>query len=307
MSVAKNSLGYRTPVVGLVCVAALASTLAAGSAKADCLLSIQPGQDQWLINYEPFAQDEAARSFDVAVINQGDTACSGTLSVDLRGERFGLGQAGSTNRVPYALIDESAGSDLTPRAGQSARRLNARPVNVGPGERSLLRFAFAASTDDLISSGVYSQEAFISVQNDKGLPLAERSVNLAVNVIPAAVMGLKGAFQRNNGVATIDLGDLVAGTKSLDTALYVLSTGGYNVSVSSRNQGQLRQATGNWSIVYSLIVGEHGMNLSAPRDFSVPSNVARFDNYPLSVNIGSIAAKRAGVYSDTITFTVAAI
>ena len=288
-------------------VAAAALTLAAGIARADCLLSIQPGQDQWLVNYDPFDQDEVARSFDIALVNQGDAACSGTLSVDLRGEQFGLGQIGDGKRVPYALIDESGGTDLTPRSGQSARRLNARPISLAPGERSLVRFTFAASPDDLISAGVYSQDAFILVEAANGMPLAERNVNLAVNVIPAAVMGLKGAFQRNDGVATIDLGELAAGSQSLDTILYVASTGGYSVSVSSKNQGQLRHSGGNWAIGYGLSVGEHRMNLSSPRDFTVQSRHARFDDYPLSVTIGSVADRRAGTYSDTLTFTIAAL
>lgn len=299
--------GYRLAIKGIVCTVAAAAALLAGSARADCRLSIQPSFDQWLVNYDPFDDEEVASSFDIAVTNIGDTACAGTLAIDLQGEPFGLSQAGESHRVPYALIDESAGTDLTPRAGRSARRLNSRPVNLAPGDRTLVRLAFAASPGDLIKSGLYDQDASIFVQDAAGLPLAERTVNLAVNVIPAAVMGLKGAFQRSNGVATIDLGDLTAGPRSLDTTLYVLSTGGYSVSVSSKNLGKLRQSAGDWAIGYGLGIGEHQMSLSSPQEITVTSNRARSDDYPLSVNIGSVAGKRAGNYSDTITFTVAAI
>lgn len=303
----ETSHGRRLAIRGLACTVAAASALLAGAAQADCRLSLQPSFDQWLINYDPFDQEDVASSFDIAVTNIGDTACEGTISIDLQGEAFGLSQAGDSQRVPYAIIDESAGTDLTPRAGRSARRLNARPVSLAPGDRTMVRFAFAASPGGMVKSGVYDQDAFISVQNGAGMPLAERAVNLAVNVVPAAVMGLKGAFQRSNGVATIDLGDLTTGTRSLDTTLYVLSTGGYSVSVSSKNQGQLRHSAGDWAIGYGLGIGEHQMSLSSPREITVTSSRARFDDYPLSVSIGSVAGKRAGDYSDTITFTVAAI
>ncbi len=293
---------------GVAC-AALAATvvLAAGSARADCRLSIQPGQDQWLINYDPFDQDDVSRSFDIALVNQGDTVCSGMLSVGLRGEQFGLRQGGDAQRVLYALVDESGGTDITPRAGQSGRRLNARPVSLAPGERSLVRFSFAASPDDLISAGLYSQDAFISVETPDGLPLAERGVTLAVNVIPAAVMGLKGAFRRHGGVATIDLGELERGSRSLDTSLFVDSTAGYRVSVTSKNRGELRHSEGEWAIAYDLGIGNHNMTLANPGDITVSSKSARSDSYPLSVTIDAVADKRAGDYSDTLTFTVAAL
>jgi len=37
------------------------------------------------------------------------------------------------------------------------------------------------------------------------------------------------------------------------------------------------------------------------------SRRARFDNYPVRIEIGETADKRAGGYTDTVTFTVAAL
>src|SRR5690606_11452192 len=107
----------------------IAAGLGAGTARADCVLSIQPVQDQWLIPHDPFAGDSLQRQFDVALVNLGDSSCSGRLGMDLRGEAFGLTQAGDSQRVAYALIDERGGTDVPPRTGQSARRINAQPLH----------------------------------------------------------------------------------------------------------------------------------------------------------------------------------
>ena len=284
-----------------------AIALGAPAAQADCALSIQPNQDQWLIPYDPFAGEAPQRQFDVALVNLGDSPCAGTLRVDLRGAEFGLSQIGAADPVAYALIDERSGSNITPRTGQSARRLNARPVVLGAGERTLIRFTFAADAQAPVSSGIYSQDAFIAVDAPDGAPIAERPVNLALNVIPAAVMGLKGEFQRVNGVARIDLGDLTSGARPLGTSLFVLSTGGYRVSVASSNDGRLRLGASQWYIDYALSIGTHRMNLGAGDQFEVVSRRPRADDYPLTVEVGDVSTRRAGEYTDVLTFTIAAL
>ncbi|MBX9460140.1 MAG: hypothetical protein KL785_02400 [Brevundimonas sp.] len=288
--------------------ALLAATAAgAGTARADCNLSIQPAQDQWLIQHDPFAGDALQRQFDVALVNLGDSPCTGSVRMDLRGEQYGLSKAGDPERVAYALIDERGGNDITPRTGQSARRLNAQPVNLGAGERSLVRFTFAADPEAMLGEGVYSQNVFIAVETADGAPVAERPVSLAINVIPAAVMGLKGEFQRINGVARIDLGELTEGSRPLGTSLFVLSTGGYRVSVQSSNSGRLRMGVSDWYVDYGLAVGSNSMSLGQGDDFVVTSNRPRADDYPLTVTVGDVRGRRAGEYSDVLTFTIAAL
>lgn len=281
--------------------------LVAGPARADCALSIQPALDQWLIQHDPFAGDSLQRQFDVAVVNLGDTPCVGRIGVDLRGESFGLTKPGDDAQIAYALIDERGGNDVTPRTGQSSRRLNAQPISLAGGDRTLVRFTFAADSEAGMGQGVYSQTAYISVADENGLPLAEHPVSLAINVIPAAVMGLKGEFQRVNGVARIDLGELTPGPKTLGTSLFVLSTGGYRVSVQSFNQGRLRQGATEWYVNYGLSVGASTINLATGGDIEVVSNRPRADDYALTVNIGDVSGRRAGQYTDVLTLTVAAL
>lgn len=287
--------------------AALMLALGGVSQAHACSLSIQPTQDAWIIQYDPFSGDAPQRQFDVAVTNLGETACSGIVRVDLSGEPFGLSQSAAADRIAYALVEERSGTDVTPRSGQNARRVGARPLNLAPSERALLRFTFAPSAEDLVSSGLYSQDARIALEDAQGLTIAERPVTLGVQVLSAALIGLKGEFSRSNGVARIDLGELAAGAKFLDATLYVLSTGGYQISVQSENAGRLRLGATDWYVNYQLVVGRQDINLSSGAGFSVTSRRPRADDYPLGVKIGSVTGKRAGDYSDLLTFTVAPI
>lgn len=279
-----------------------------GPALADCRLSIQPAQDVWAISHDPFIDEAAQLQFDVAVVNQGDTACSARLDFDLKGESFGLSlNSAGSDRVAYALVDDRASIDVTPRSGASARRLNSRPIVVGPGQRELLRFTFAASTEKLLSAGDYSQTVHLALNDVDGTPITERPIVLNVRVASAAVMGLKGEFQRSNGIARINLGELTSGRRDLNASLYVLSTGGYAISIASANSGRLRQGNSQWTVDYDLRVGRDDVDLEQGDRIERPSSRWQADDYPLMLNIGDVRGRRAGEYSDTLTFTIAAI
>ena len=294
----------------LMTAAAAATLIGAAPALAQgqgCRLSVESGADNWAMRYDPFDQDVAVQEFDVAVVNQGDAPCTAVSRVELRGEQFGLTHDAGGQRMAYALVDERGGADVTPRAGQSARRIGVRPLKLAAGERGLMRFSFTAAPSETLSAGLYSQNAFISLETPEGQTLAEKPVTLSIEVPSAAVMGLKGEFRRTGGTATIDLGELTQGVRQLRTTLYVLSTAGYSVSVSSENRGRLRQGASEWYVPYALALGDRDMDLGRGGRLDVVSRRARLDDYPLTISVGPTAGKRAGDYSDILTFTVAAL
>jgi spore coat protein U-like protein len=100
---------------------------------------------------------------------------------------------------------------------------------------------------------------------------------------------------------------LQEGPIDLPLQLYVKSTSAYRVTVSSTNQGRLRLAGTDWAIGYQLSVGSKTMDLNKVDQIQVTRSGAHDDNYHLGVDVREVANKRAGVYSDTLTFTVAAI
>lgn len=296
----RNSLMAATVALGVMALAGQAS------AQAKCNLTMDPGSDQWIIRYNPLEDDTAVRDFDLALINSGQTPCNGRFNVSLRGEPYGLSTPGSRVRVPYAMRDEQSGADLTPRSGTSGIVTGAQ-IHVPKEGREMARIRVAVQPPANLPYGRYTQTAYIALQAANGDVHAERPVTLVLEAAAATVIGLKGEFTRQNGIPTISLGDLSQGTRALNTSVYVHSTAGYRVSVTSQNLGKLRQAGTNWSIDYGLQLGTRDVNLTAPYSFDVVSAQARRDDYPLTVRIGDTTGKRAGDYSDTLTFTVAAI
>ncbi len=296
----RNSLMAAAAALGAMALAGQAS------AQAKCNLNIDPGTDQWIIRYNPLEDDSAVRDFDLALINSGQTPCNGRFNVSLRGEPFGLGAPGTSVRVPYAMRDEQSGADLTPRSGTSGT-VTGSLIHVPKEGRELARIRVAVQPPGNLAYGRYTQTAYIALQAPNGDVHAERPVTLVLEAAAATVIGLKGEFTRQNGIPTISLGDLSQGTRALNTSVYVHSTAGYRVSVTSQNLGKLRQAGTNWSIDYGLQLGARDVNLTAPYSFNVVSAQARRDDYPLTVRIGDTTGKRAGDYSDILTFTVAAI
>lgn len=276
------------------------------AAQAKCNLTLDPGADQWIIRYNPLEDDAAVRDFDLALINTGQTPCNGRFSVSLRGEPFGLRTPGSSVRVPYAMQDQQSGADITPRSGTSGI-VTGSQIHVPREGRELARIRVAVRPPANLAYGRYTQVAYIALQASNGDVHAERPVTLVLETAPATVIGLKGEFMRQNGIPTISLGDLSEGTRALNTSVYVHSTAGYRVSVTSQNLGRLRQAGTSWYIDYGLQLGSRNVNLTAPYSFDVVSAQARRDDYPLTVRIGDTSGKRAGDYSDILTFTVAAI
>lgn len=283
------------------------SFMSVGAARAECRLTLTATHDNWVIRFDPYNQDMALSEFDLLLTNEGSEACIGTITTDSLGEPFGLMRAEDGTRIHYSLSEERSGTDVTPRTGISARRVGNPAISVGPGGRELVRFSLLVSPDAPLGDGEYTQSLSIGVASTDGLPLADKLVRVGVEVPAVAVMGLKGAVQRTSNGARIDLGELSEGRRALGASLYVLSTRGYVIGVSSDNRGQLRFGDTEWMIPYSLNLGGHDINLATGGEVRITSRRPRADDYGLSIVIGNMAHRRAGEYADTVRFSIAPI
>ncbi len=276
------------------------------SAQGKCDLVIDTSATSWTLVYDPLQDQGATREFDLILRNGGSTPCNLFSQVELIADSFGLSRDGGIERLDYVLVDEHANRDISPRAGVSPAR-GGRPFQLAAGEQGLMRFSFQISPNHIPLSGSYSQDVMINLLDATGRVERQKQISLVADVIATALIGLKGEFQRTGTTAVIDLGALTEGPRSLLTTLYVQSSAGYMVTVTSENLGQMRQGTTAWYIPYSLAIGDQVVSLDTPGQLLEQSTRPRFDNYPLSINIGPTTGKRAGNYRDTLTFTVAAI
>lgn len=283
------------------------AAFAPSAAHAACNLSVEPVQDQLVIRHNPLEAGAAYGTVEVNVVNRGDSECVGRLGASLRGETFGFASDDGAPAIPYQLVDEKGSNDITPRAGRNLRGMGGRAIRLMPGERSMELLSIAAAPDSATSQGRYTQSLDLTVSGDDGMLLGTKPLTLGIDILPAALIGLKGQLARARGTNSVDLGELVPGTKDLPITLYVISTGGYRVSIASENQGRLKHESAQWFVDYRLRLGRHDLDLTSPDSFEIVSRRARFDNYPVRIEIGETAGKRAGGYMDTVTFTVAAL
>lgn len=287
--------------------ALFAAMFVPATAQAACMVSIEPSQDQLIIRHNPLEAGAVQGTIEVSLINRGDSECLGTLGTSLRGEQFGFRSDKDTQIIPYQLVDEKSRSDITPRAGRNIQRMGGRMVRLMPGERSLEMLSIEALPESSTSQGIYSQSLDLNMTAADGTVLGTRPLTLGVDIVAAALIGVKGQLNRARGTNSLDLGELEPGPRDLPLTLYIVSTGGYRVSVASENQGRLKLVGAPWFIDYQLRLGRHDIDLRSPDSFEVVSSHARLDNYPVKIEIGETADKRAGSYSDTVTFTVAAL
>lgn len=283
------------------------ATFTPSAAHAACNLSLEPVQDQLVIRHNPLEADSVYGTLEINVTNRGDSACVGRMGSSLRGEMFGFGSEDGAAWIPYQLVDEKSGSDITPRAGRNVRGMGGRMIRLMPGERSMEILSVAAMPDSATSQGRYTQSLDLNISDDDGTLLGTKPLTLGIEILPAAMIGIKGQLARARGTNSVDLGELSPGTKNLPVTIYVISTGGYRVSVASENQGRLKHESSQWFVDYRLRLGSYDINLSTSDNIEIVSARARFDNYPLQIEVGETAGKRAGTYIDTVTFTVAAL
>jgi hypothetical protein len=280
----------------------------AQSAVGECALRIDSSTTNWVIpGYDPFATTAPVATFDVMFDNPGGAPCTFDPVFVVDQEAFGLTTRGRQVRIPYTLLDAFSNSNATPVSGRTIARVTRRPVVVQPQSQQLVRYQFAVNEDGLSADGLYSQRVtLVAEDRTRGATLASRALVLGVHVLPSAVLGLSGQYRRDGGRALVDLGELEPGVAKVPLQIRVSSTRAYRLEFTSRNAGQLRMSGANWSIPYSLGVGDKTLSLSGTASYDSSGTKPMVDALPLQFVIGDTAGKRAGTYSDVITVSIAA-
>jgi len=290
-----------------LCAAAFGLAAAPSAAHAACVLSIEPAQDELLIRHNVLEPGAAYGTIELNIVNRGDSECIGQLGASLRGEQYGFRSGSSAPSILYQLVDEKSRSDITPRTGRNLDRAGGRMLHLAPGERSLEVISVTALPDEATSQGRYVQSLDLTVTDASGMSLAAAPLTLGLDIVSAALIGVKGEVSRVRGGLSVDLGELEPGERKLPVTLYVVSTGAYRVSVSSLNLGRLKHVGSQWYVSYRMWLGGQNLDLSALDGFDVTSDRWHFDDYPVRIEIGETEGKRAGNYSDRVMLTVAAL
>ena len=268
-----------------------------------CRVIIDAAGGRWSI--DSFDLDGAAvpfKQFQLALTNTGSETCSGNLEAEIPGEPFGLLGSGPV-RIPYTLVDETAGRDLTPRTGETRRSSPTRGLSIAPGETVTRIISLLVDPSRVQSDGVFAQRVRLHLTDSELATLASREVSLELSVNPSVAIRLVGAISRGAGV-TINLGELTSGVHQSPLQLQVQSTRGYAMDITSENQGALALGETGWTAPYALLLGNERVNLSEPVSVERRGLNERLDRYEVGFEVGDVEGLRAGRYSDLITVSV---
>lgn len=282
----------------------VSATLAQGRAP-ECHLRIEAPVSNWIIRgFDPFGSTPASDEFDLTFYNDGGAACRVRPSFDTDQQPFGLDQ-GTNPRLVYTLLNRTSNEDVTPRSGRTISS-PARPlVVINPGGSQTLRFGLVVATDNLRTDGTFSQNLRLTAEDEQGGAEGSRQLTIGLDVKPAALVGLSGAFTRSEGRALVDLGPLQEGVAAVPLSIYVESTRGFTISFESQNNGKLKLAGTDWAIPYGIVVGDRALILGGDANYTSALGTDRARrSVPLRFAIGNVAQKRAGTYSDVITVSI---
>lgn len=272
----------------------------------DCQVRIDTASTNWIIRgYDPFATNQPVGSYDVLFVNEGDRDCRFFPVFQADQSPFGL-RADNGAAVPYTLIDETDGYDATPLGGRTLRRVNNPPVVVPARGQRMVRYILSIDPDRIPGDGLFSQVLLLQAEQADGAVLTQRQMSIGIDVLPSAVMSLAGAFTRVKGQADVDLGELTQGLAKVPLQLNVRSTRAFRLGVESQNNGKLRLAGTEWFVPYQIVIGGRSAATNLENSYASDSRTGRRSAaLPIGFLIGDATQKRAGVYSDVVTISVA--
>jgi hypothetical protein len=278
-----------------------------GNAPDSCLIRVNATPTSWMIQgYDPFGGSIPEGTFGITFMNEGTDDCRFTPAFELMQPPFGL-STGTGKPVGYALLSMADSQDVTPRAGRSPNRPAQKPVDLGPHESHTLLYKLVADPDDIAEAGIFTQNITVEARDSLFRSLGGTQLVLGLTVLPSARIGLAGAYSMEKGHAVVDLGELREGIAAVPLQLRVNSTGRYELTLASANAGRLRLGQTDWYVPYTMVVGGTSVNLTGERTVAGPTNNGmRRDALPIQFQIGDVADRRAGTYSDVISITVTA-
>ena len=272
-----------------------------------CRVAVTPSPPSWIITgYDPFSDDLAEATFNVTFTNQGSADCVFTPNFELAQPPFGMSK-GTGRRVRYSILNLTEAQDVTPRALRSQRRSGMREMTLRPRETRSILYRLVVDSNGISSAGTFTQDLTIEAQDSSFRSFGGSPIVVGITVLPAARIGLAGAYAISDGQAMVDLGELRPGTAPVPLNLRVKSTGQYDISVSSANSGFLRLGNSNWTIPYEMVIGGKSLTLKGQETIAGNSGQGiRVDTLPMQFVIGDTSNRRAGRYSDVVSISISA-
>ena len=280
-----------------------------GAANA-CETEITPDSSAMYIDYDPFAfaRSEGQLAFDVTNKSEQDCAVEIVLMDAARLSTAELEIANSGILVAFSA--RSGDALLHPTAVPGVWRLN-----LAHGQSTGVVISGLVMKDAVPSAGRHEADLTVGIRGDGNASVPVSSLPLRVTLFaqPRAqmnIVGTAGTFGKGPSVAQVDFGEITSHSNRR-VFLQVRANTTARLSIDSANNGRLLREGGTndeLGVAYSAQLSEAPVDLTKYWEliFEPPRSLAG-TSLPLDLTIGTVAAERAGIYTDVLTIELSAI
>ena len=287
---------------------ALAAALP-GVAQA-CETEITPDSSAMYIDYDPFAftRSEGQLAFNVTNKSAQDCAVEIVLmdAAQLSTAAVDIAHSG----ILVAFSARSGDALLHPSTVPGVWRLN-----LAHGQSTGVVISGLVMKDAVPAAGRHEADLTVGIRGEGNASVPVSSLPLKVTLFaqPRAQMnitGTAGTFGKGPSVAQVDFGEITSHSNRR-VFLQVRANTTARLSIDSANGGRLLREGGandEVGVAYSAQLSEAPVDLTKHWEwiFEPPRSLAG-TSLPLDLTIGTVAAERAGIYSDILTIELSAI
>ncbi len=247
------------------------------------------------------------RNFFITMTKGGSSTYTRKLFLNTNTLDYNLYKNNSTSYVMKDVLDQTNANEVISASFSGSNSTKAVSYYA--------KMPYISPPTGMYAGGTYSDTYVVKIfegnRGDTTVPAYSTSVTISTvvpKVINISLVDSGAAYNVSDTSQTLNFGTLSQNeTQGFD--MRVLTNAGYKVSFSSQNNGNLKHASYNSLVSYSLKVNNVTINLNGsstmPVDVATGSGIYYATSAPLPVlvTIGSIDNKLAGSYSDYITVT----
>lgn len=291
----------------VLCLITLAVLAIPSNARAGCAGVIDAATATVSGNqYDPFNATPVADTHTIRIVSKAARVCDFALVFSaVPGPR----QLGGT--LSYTLTDLNGRGLLVQEPPSTPPGSSLAGLHIDANASAQLSFLINIGRGQFASPGRYTDNVTLYLfSNENGLfQLQDTRALSLVYTVPQA---LSVAVGKGEPGGAIQFGELAQGTQK-SVSILARSNTPHRFNISSDNRGELLltpPVTGqNWSVPYVVTVDNYAVDLRIPvgsLTVQAPPTSIAGDNHALTITIGDVSKKRAGLYRDVITVQISA-
>lgn len=272
----------------------------ADGGRDDCDVTIQELGESKVNGYNALAGGEYLEPIRIRLRNQGDDACTGSVTITrlIGGTRL---DGPHSHALDYQIVDATIINRivLDPVTNQS----NAIPMTVPARGTIEIRPRLRVPGGQPGRSGRYDAVLEAKFRSADRKREDDTSFTVAAQVSPSAQANFVGFAQGGN--ARLNLGELAPNVTG-SIGLQVRASSDVELRISSENDGHLTGQNG-FRIPYRMTVAGQLLDLADPDQIDVDlQDSVRGHTLPVSVVVGTFNNAPVGRYGDVVTFRISA-